>query len=237
MTPNAARRARQHATGWAFAGSQRHIQAYVNTPALTQLLDDALRRAMPQLADASLEWRSPLAADRYAEPQDAMFWPAIGHPNLAEKAVGWWPQRGGPSWDAIATAHRKATSPVVVLLEAKANPSEVTGRPLAATSPKSMATIAAALNKTRATLGATGALEAWTGPHYQLANRITWTLWLRQQHIDAVLAHVLFDNDLSHRPATADELAKAVRGAHKTLGIPSRAIAGWVTTIAVPATG
>ena len=53
----AARRARQHTTGWAYAGSQRHIQAYVNTPALRAPLDDALRNALPTLADAAFEWR------------------------------------------------------------------------------------------------------------------------------------------------------------------------------------
>lgn len=93
----AARRARQHKTGWAYAGSQRHIQAYGNTPALRSLLDDALRERLATLADATLEWRSPLAAESYAEARDATFWPAIDQPHLAERCADWWPTRGGPS--------------------------------------------------------------------------------------------------------------------------------------------
>lgn len=233
----AARRARQHTTGWAYAGSQRHIQAYVNTPALRALLDDALRHALPTLADAAFEWRSPLAGDAYAEPRDATFWPAIDQPQLAERCAAWWPARGGPSWDAIALAHRPNAAPAVVLVEAKANVPELTGGDLAATSSVSLAAIRSALNEARERLGATGDVEAWTGPYYQLANRLAWTMWLRAHDVDAVFAHVLFEHDRSHQAASADELTAAVHAAHAMLGVPDRAIAGWATTVVLPGTG
>lgn len=231
------RRARQHTTGWAYAGSQRHIQAYVNTPALRWLLDDAVCRALPTLADAALEWRSPLAAELYAEPRDAAFWPAIDQPQLAERCAGWWPARGGPSWDAIALAHGPNAARVVVLVEAKANVPELVGGDLAATSPASLEAIRAALNGARERLGATGDLGAWTGSHYQLANRLAWTMWLRGHDVDAVFAHVLFEGDRSHQAATADELTAAVHRAHTALGVPERALAEWATTVVLPATG
>lgn len=232
-----ARRARQHATGWAYAGSQRHIQAYVNTPALRSLLDHALRQALPTLADARLEWRSPLAAESYAEPRDAKFWLAIGQPHLAELCGDWWPPRGGPSWDALALAHRPSAPTAVVLVEAKANVPELAGGDLAATSPVSLAAIRSALNHARDSLSAAGDLEAWTGPYYQLANRLAWTVWLRAHDVDAVFAHVLFEHDRSHQSASADELIAAVNAAHATLGVPEQAIAEWATTVVLPATG
>lgn len=235
--PRPPKRARQHTTGWAYAGSQRHIQAYVNTPALRILLDDALRHALPTLTDAALEWRSPLAGDGYAEPRDATFWPAIDQPQLAEPCAAWWPARGGPSWDAIALARRPDGGRVVVLVEAKANVPELTGGDLAATSPVSLEAIRSALNDARERLGATADLVAWTGPYYQLANRLAWTIWLRGHDIDAVFVHILFEGDRSHQAASADELTAAAHAAHAALGVPDRALAEWATTVVLPATG
>jgi hypothetical protein len=232
---HAPRRPRQNSLGSAYAGSQRHIQAYVNTPSLARLLDHELSSALAILQGSTIEWRAPLATKRYAEPHDATFWRAIGHSELAAKAAQWWPARGGPSWDAIGLAHRPGSSPVVVLVEAKANVSEVKGSALAATSPRSISTIKAALDQARTTLVATGAPAAWTGQYYQLANRIAWTLWLREQHVDAVFAHVLFEHDHSHQPTAARELTAAIGVAHDTLGIPPAAVAGWATTVVLPA--
>ena len=124
-----------------------------------------------------------------------------------------------------------------MLVEAKANVLELTGGDLAATSPVSLAAIRSALNEARERLGATGDVEAWTGPYYQLANRLAWTMWLRTHDVDAVFAHVLFEHDHSHRAASADELTAAVHAAHAMLGVPDRAIAGWATTVVLPGTG
>lgn len=189
------------------------------------------------LVDATLEWRSPLAADSYGEPRDATFWTALDQPELAERCDAWWPARGGPAWDAIALAHRPGGRPVVVLVEAKANVPELTGGDLAATSAASLAAIRSALDDARQALGATGDLAGWIGSYYQLANRLAWTMWLRRRGIDAVFAHVLFEQDRSHRVATAQELTAAVRAAHAALGICEDALAGWAATIVLPATG
>ena len=106
---------------------------------------------------------------------------------------------------------------------------------MSAVSARSIATIDAALDQARTTLGATGAPAAWTGRYYQLANRIAWTLWLRDHHVDAVFAHVLFEQDNSHQPTTAHELTAAIEAAHDELGIPPEAVAGWATTVVLPA--
>ena len=118
-------------TGWAWAGSQRQIQAYTNTPPLLEVLDREIRVALPVLAGTALEWRSPLATEHYEEPTGEGFWSAIDQPRLRAAAAGWWPRRG-PSWDAIALARDGLEPATVVLVEAKANVAEFTAGPLAA---------------------------------------------------------------------------------------------------------
>lgn len=238
MSPEPPReRSRQHVTSWAYAGSQRQIQAYVNNPSLTTLLDDRIRETLPSLQGSELDWQAPLAKDRYAEPQDETFWPAIGRPDLAERFSSWWPRRGGPAWDAIALARRDREDPTIVLVEAKAHPAEFLGVGLGATSDDSIARIEAALDNCRVSLGSTVPLSAWTAQHYQLANRLAWAHKLRENGAAAMFLYVGFTNDLSNVPATAEELRAAAKAAHQALGLAPSAIQGWAATAILPATG
>jgi hypothetical protein len=172
----------------------------------------------------------------YREPRDSTFWPAIEHPELAAEAAAWWPMRGGPSWDALALAHNSSGQTSVILVEAKANVPEFTAGSCKAMG-KSLLMITNALDSARRALGATGPSEAWLGPHYQLANRIAWALWLRSHRIDAIFAHVLFARDSSHLSARDEELVATAHAGHEVLGIPASAIEGWCATIVLPATG
>jgi hypothetical protein len=230
-------RRRQHSSGWAYAGSQRHVQAYVNTSVLTELLNDALRNEFPSLVDAEIEWRSPLASTGYVEYQDRSFWSAVDCGALAPLAAAWWPTRGGPVWDALAVGKRTDGSKVVVLVEAKANAPEFQAGGCGAAHPRSIAMIHAALSAARERLRATGTSEVWHGTYYQLANRLAWTLWLRQQGVDAVFAHVLFASDFSHVPTDGEELLKALRAGYDTLGVDHTAVREWAATIVLPAIG
>jgi hypothetical protein len=177
--------------------------------------------------------RSPLAADRYEEPRGASFWAAIDQVELGRTASKWWPDRG-PSWDAIAIARRAGKPPTIVLIEAKANVAEFTGGAMAAKAPASIDMIERALENARDALRTNKPLSVWTGAHYQLANRIAWTLWLREEGIDAVFAYVVFDDDRSHIPATRDELVSEAHGGLEALGL-SRS-SGLYATVALPAT-
>jgi hypothetical protein len=67
-------------TGWAYAGSQRQMQANVNHSPLPAVLDAALAAALPTIEGAMIEWLSPLAAAGYVEYRDGAFWQAIGEP-------------------------------------------------------------------------------------------------------------------------------------------------------------
>jgi hypothetical protein len=140
----------------------------------------------------------------------------------------------GPSWDAIAIARRAGKPPTIVLIEAKANVAEFTGGAMAAKAPASIDMIERALENARDALRTNKPLSVWTGAHYQLANRIAWTLWLREEGIDAVFAYVVFDDDRSHIPATRDELVSEAHGGLEALGL-SRS-SGLYATVALPAT-
>ncbi len=65
---------------------------------------------------ASIEWRSPLADQRFAEFNDRDFLVAVDRGDLAAELVLWWPE-SGPRWDAIGVRSEGG----VVLVEAKAN--------------------------------------------------------------------------------------------------------------------
>jgi hypothetical protein len=200
------------------------------------LLDAAIVEALPPLGEKTLEWRAPMATAGYAEPRDATFWPAIEKPELAKLASDWWP-RGGPSWNAIAIARNAGGADTVVLVEAKANAPEFGGAPCTATSLSSIDKITAALTAAHSALGASGSPTDWLGPHYQLANRLTWTHWLRAQNVDAVFVHTVFEHDRSHVPTARSALLQAARDAHKALGVRPPSLNGWAATVALPACG
>jgi hypothetical protein len=207
-----------------------------NTEALRRDLDDALRGAFSELGDhARIEWRAPLARDFYVEPRDRDFWRAIEREDLIESCAGWWPSRGGPVWDAVGLGLRPDAEPVVILIEAKANVPEFHGR-FGGTSPRSVAMIDAALEGIRVELDAEAPLEAWKGPHYQLANRLAWTRWLQKKGWFSVFAYVLFSDDRSRIPNTEDELDGAARSAFEALGVDLERLP-WAAAIHLPATG
>jgi len=198
-TPTRKQRRVNPRTGWAFAGSQRNIQAYTNNPALTDALNRAVREAFPHIAAAEIEWRAPLAEHRYEEPRDETLWTAIRRPDLQEAAAEWWPRRG-PAWDAVALADGPSDKPSVILIEAKANIPEFTGGGFAGNNENSIRMIHAALGGTLERLDSEASLTAWTGPHYQLANRLAWTLWLRDHDVDAHFGYVLSTTTSSTSP-------------------------------------
>jgi hypothetical protein len=203
---------------------------------LTAVLDTALAAALPTIEAATIEWLSPLAASGYLEYQDAFFWQAIGQPELAAQAAGWWPARGGPCWDALALARRRGGTSTLVLVEAKAHVAEFGPAACGATDETSITKIRAAIERAREQLGSSASTDTWMADYYQLANRLTWALWLRDHQLDAVFAHVLFADDRSNIPTTTDELRDAAHRAHTTLGVPDAALAGWAATIVLDAT-
>lgn len=226
---------RQNAeTGWAYRGSQRHVQAYVNSPHLRVSLEDAIRASFDRLSSTTFDWKCPLQKCRYEELDDNTLLPAIGHERLVAILPTFWP-RGGPSWDAVATAERSGEEGAVVLIEAKANLAEFNRGHRRAKRRASRELIDQSLAWARKKLGATGTAEAWIGADYQLANRLTWTLWLREANVDAVFVHLFFENDCSYRPISGNALRARAAEARKTLGVPQSEVEEWAANVVMPA--
>jgi hypothetical protein len=126
--------------------------------------------------------------------------------------------------------------PIVVLLEAKAHVAEFAIGRFGGTNPTSVEMITAAIDRTRAALGATAPIGAWLGSHYQLANRLAWTRWLRDRGIDARYAYLLFANDRSPQPTTATNLQAAADAGYNALGL-NPAQHHWIANIPSHAIG
>jgi hypothetical protein len=79
-------------------------------------------------------------------------------------------------------------------------------------------------------------LGLWLGSHYQLANRLAWTSWLRDRGIDARYAYLLFANDRSHQPTIATDLQAAADAGYNALGL-NPAQHHWIANIPLRASG
>lgn len=228
-----ARPPRTDANGAAFAGSQLQTQLYVNKR--TADLDESIRRAIPDLSDATFDWRSPLAAENYREYWDAAFLKALDLSEHAQALSRFWPT-GGPHWDALAVVtHPGGQGPGALIIEGKSYPDEMLkGSPASAEiGSSSRMLIEAALAWTQGRLGIELDLASWTGALYQNANRLATLLWLRQRGVDAWLVHLLFTGD-QRSPTTEDEWKRAVASAEKTLGV-ERVNIPWATHVMLPA--
>jgi hypothetical protein len=219
--------------GAAYAGSQLQTQLYVNKR--TEQLDTANRAAFAELADAAFEWCSPLADEHYAEYWDAAFLKRLKLDDHVEALAKFWPERGGPHWDALAVValpHQPTIG--MVLAEGKSYPDEMLkGSPVGATDPTSKSNIEKALAWTQGTLGIPFELARWLGPLYQNANRLAHVYWLRSRGVRAWLVHLLFTDD-PHGPTSAAEWEAALEKADAGLGLAGVAV-GAAAHIHLPA--
>ena len=209
---------RVDANGAAFAGSQQQTQLYVNKR--TEQLDDAIRGEFSDLADATFDWRSPLADEDYAEYWDRAFLEGVDLAQHAADLKAFWPT-GGPHWDALAVVNRPGSDrPGVLLGEGKSYPGELYGSGCQA-KPKSMSRtlIEKSLGWTQEQLGVTTNTPAeWCGPLYQNANRLAHVYWLRSLGVRAWLVHLLFIDD-PHGRTSEPEWEAAALEADERLGL------------------
>jgi hypothetical protein len=192
-------------------GSLRWIQTLID--AHRPIADAALRDALQLGPEVSVEWRSPLRDDAYAEYRDSDFLERVGLGELRPMLGAFWP-RGGPQWDALA----RLSDGRIILVEAKAHASEL--RSHCTASPSSRETIDAALALARSYFGADDSAD-WTRDYYQYANRLAHLYFLRAHGVDAQLVFVYFLNDTDmNGPASAAEWASSVADVHRALGLP-----------------
>ena len=167
-------------------GSQRWLQVAVNS--CPSVIDSAIRNTGIRL-DEPIVWKSPLDSDDFAEYMDAAFLARL-EVRLDQRGLGdFWPN-SGPRWDGLA---RSGDS--VLLIEAKANISELNNSPPCRAQPSSYAKIRAALSETRDCLKVKSDTD-WTRCFYQYANRLAHLYLLRKLNgCDAYLVFVYFVDD------------------------------------------
>jgi hypothetical protein len=172
----------------------------------------------------TLTWISPLASDEWAEYRDAAFLDRIGCHSLAGKLAAFWPSRG-PQWDGLA----RDSSGQIFIIEAKAHRQELASSCQAGEA--SLKKISAALEQTKAALGANPAAD-WLNGHYQYANRLALLRFLLDNDVKAHLVFLYFTNDAAmggpRSPAEWEESTAVVK---RHLGLPQDASASKALSI------
>lgn len=191
-------------------GSLKWIQRAIDEawPSLNHPILDALP------GNQTIDWRSPLRSDDFAEYRDDAFLELLGLDRLAPSLKEFWPARG-PQWDALGVTSNNT----VLLVEAKAHIPEMCSGACGA-SDGSLARIRKRLDETAAFLGAKPTRAEWHLVFYQLANRLAHLHWLRNQNLDARLVMVNFINDDDmNGPTSREEWEAAYQVALYTMGI------------------
>jgi hypothetical protein len=205
--------------GAAFAGSQLQTQLYINKR--TADLDSALRSEFDdELSNAEFDWRTPLAADGYAEYYGSAFLKRLGLDEHVQALKEFWPARG-PQWDALAVVTRPGQRPGVLLGEGKSYPDEMLkgSGTTSEAGTDNRKRIDVALAWTQQQLGVQGKTPSdWAGALYQNANRLAHLCWLNDRDVDAWLVHLLFVDD-PHEPTTEKQWSAAVDTADERLGL------------------
>jgi hypothetical protein len=166
---------------------------------------------------STVEWRSPLQSDDFAEYRDGAFLDRLGRGDLTVALNDFWPRRG-PQWDALGRTDRGD----LLLVEAKAHVPELCS-PGTAASESSRARIKDRLDEVAARLGARPARAPWSESFYQLANRIAHLSFLREGRAPAYLVLVNFLNDSEMNGPTSQEAWEAAyEVAFHVMGLPKR---------------
>ena len=191
-------------------GSLKWIQRAVNCH--PQILDQQIAASLRETG--SIEWKSPLKTDDYAEFRDGEFLDCIGLGDLRGLLSKFWPT-GGPQWDALATT----TSGKVLLVEAKAHIGEICS-PASKASGTSRLKIQTALAETASYMGAKSPRAPWIETFYQLANRFAHLYFLRENKVDAwlILVNFIYDEDMEG-PRSAAEWQAAYKIVAHVMGL------------------
>ena len=186
-------------------GSQRWMQWFVNQA--PQIIDD-------RIGVGPIDWRSPLAADDYAEYRDASFLERLGIALPRRSLDSFWP-KGGPQWDAFG----RAKSGEVVLVEAKAHLNELYS-PATGASESSLALIQASLAEAARALAVPDGYD-WSKQFYQYANRLAHAYFLTQVNgIPTKLVFLYFIGDPDMKgPSLQDDWEAAIKTVHTALGL------------------
>jgi hypothetical protein len=192
-------------------GSQKWLQILVNEKQefLNSLVCDSLNFA----ENESVEWRSPLKSDDYAEYRDQAFLDRLDIKLEKEPLNQFWPI-GGPQWDALACINSRN----ILLVEAKSHTSELISS-LLAKDEESITRIKRSLEETKEYFGLSVKVD-WTQVFYQYTNRLAHLYFLRKNDRPAYLINIYFLNDVEMSgPSTVQEWEGAIKLLKSHLGV------------------
>ena len=192
-------------------GSLKNLQVAINVK--NQFLDNEISKIIGR--KMTIDWKSPLQLDKYAEYRDEDFLEKLGILNRIKYHLkDFWP-KNGPQWDALGICGNE-----VILVEAKANIPEMVSPGTAAKSAKSINKIKASLDDVKKYLNINNDID-WTGTFYQYVNRIAHLYYLREKNdIKAHLLFIYFINDVTvNGPKSKDEWLGAIQTMECYLGL------------------
>ena len=154
-------------------GSLKDLQVLINVK--KKYLDAEISKVIGK--QMSINWRSPLQTDDYAEYRDEDFLKRLGVlGKITYPLSDFWPDNG-PQWDALGVSGDE-----IILVEAKANiPEMVSPGTKAGTS--SRRKIKNSLDEVKKYLSVSDSID-WTGTFYQYVNRIAHLYYLREKKSD-----------------------------------------------------
>jgi hypothetical protein len=193
-------------TKWPSAsGSQRRIQWVVNNS--PELLDGPI-------GVGPIDWRSPIASDKYAEYCDDAFLNRLGV-TLSKRSLESFLPRVGPQWDALG----RAESGEIVLVEAMAHLNELYS-PVTVASESSLARIQQSLREAAFGLGVPNGFD-WSKQFYQYTNRLAHAYLLdviNGNPTRLAFVHFIGDADVDG-PPTRIEWETAIAVVHDAIGL------------------
>ena len=208
-------------------GSRRWLQVLVNCR--PGMLDGAIAHRLPH-PPGDIDWRSPLAADHYAEYRDQSFLdrlagsPYYRAPSSPQHGLSdFWP-RFGPQWDGLAVTDRGQ----IILVEAKAHIPEMVTAPGQARGETARQRIQDSLQRVKSFVGSRSPAD-WSTSFYQYANRLAHLYWMRELNgHDAYLVNLFFLNDAEmNGPKSIEEWQAAILLQETFMGVRQAAQTGY----------
>ena len=206
-------------------GSLRNIQLLTNL--YPDLINGQLKQRFPELQEETIEWKSPVESDDYAEYRDGAFIELMKLKQDEIKLEEFWPSYG-PQWDALALTNKGS----VILVEAKANLPEIISSSSGAKSVPSQLLIRKSLEETKAYLEFKNDID-WSGKYYQYANRLAHLYYLRvKRGIPAFLLNIYFVGDISvNGPKSEQEWHVAIQELNTHLGLTQHKLSSYIAQL------
>lgn len=197
--------------------SRHWLRILVNDHPL--MLNRRIAEALGRRTPFDIDWRSPLAAEDFAEYRDQKALERLGCVTPKEAWGDCWPARG-PAWDALGRCDETGE---LFFVDGKARIDELRAGPASARG-EARERIAPSLARARKALGSPRRGLDWDGPLLGLATRLTQLHFLRELNgQDAYLVNIYFVNDPSmNSPRNEAQWRGAIELAEALLGLKAK---------------